>query len=96
MNNDSNSVTLSTYLNNVQHVIKTHCADAIWVRAEITNCSSKGGHYYLELAEKILIHINELPPPKPPFGSSSLVVLSLSLKKKQTLNLAKTSTYWLS
>jgi exodeoxyribonuclease VII large subunit len=52
MNNDPNSVTLSTYLNNVQQVIKTHCADAIWVRAEITNCSSKGGHYYLELAEK--------------------------------------------
>ena len=52
MNNDPNSVTLSTYLNNVQQVIKTHCADAIWVRAEITNCSTKGGHYYLELAEK--------------------------------------------
>ena len=52
MNNDPNSVTLSTYLNNVQQVIKTHCADAVWVRAEITNCSSKGGHYYLELAEK--------------------------------------------
>ena len=52
MNKDPNSVTLSTYLNNVQQVIKTHCADAIWVRAEITNCSSKGGHYYLELAEK--------------------------------------------
>jgi exodeoxyribonuclease VII large subunit len=51
---DSNSVsvTLSTYLNDVQQVIKTHCGDAIWVRAEITNCSSKGGHYYLELAEK--------------------------------------------
>ena len=52
MNKDPNSVTLSTYLNNVLQVIKTHCADAIWVRAEITNCSSKGGHYYLELAEK--------------------------------------------
>lgn len=52
MNNNPNSITLSTYLNNVQQVIKTHCADAIWVRAEITNCSSKAGHYYLELAEK--------------------------------------------
>lgn len=52
MNTDTNSVALSTYLNNVQQVIKTHCADAVWVRAEVTNSSSKGGHYYLELAEK--------------------------------------------
>ncbi|TQC96395.1 exodeoxyribonuclease VII large subunit [Moraxellaceae bacterium AER2_44_116] len=52
MNIDPNSITLSDYLNSVQQVIKTHCADAVWVRAEITNCSSKGGHYYLELAEK--------------------------------------------
>ncbi len=52
MNKDPNSVTLSAYLNNVEQVIKTHCANAIWVRAEITNCSFKGGHYYLELAEK--------------------------------------------
>jgi exodeoxyribonuclease VII large subunit len=52
MDSDSNSVTLSAYLSSVQQVIKTHCAEAIWVKAEITNCSAKGGHYYLELAEK--------------------------------------------
>ena len=37
--------------------------------------------------------IDELLPPKPPFGSSSLVVLSPNLSKKQTLSLVKTSTY---
>lgn len=96
MNKDPNSVTLSAYLNNVEQVIKTHCANAIWVRAEITNCSFKGGHYYLDLLKKILIPIKELQPPKPLFGSSSLVVLSPNFKEKQTLSLAKTSMYWLS
>lgn len=52
MDIDSNCISLSTYLNNVQQVIKTYCAESVWVKAEITNCSSKGGHYYLELAEK--------------------------------------------
>ena len=49
---DSKSISLSEFLNNIQQVIKTYCAEAVWVKAEITNCSSKGGHYYLELAEK--------------------------------------------
>ena len=52
MDIDSSSISLSAYLNHVQNVLKTYCYDAVWVKAEITNCSSKGGHYYLELAEK--------------------------------------------
>lgn len=52
MNYDPNSITLSTYLNSVQQAIKTHCAESVWVKTEITNCSVKSGHYYLELAEK--------------------------------------------
>ena len=52
MDIDSSSISLSAYLNHVQNVLKTYCSDAVWVKAEITNCSSKGGHYYLELAEK--------------------------------------------
>jgi exodeoxyribonuclease VII large subunit len=49
---DTDSISLSAYLHSIQQVIKTHCADAVWVKAEITACSTKGGHYYLELAEK--------------------------------------------
>jgi exodeoxyribonuclease VII large subunit len=52
MEYDSSSISLSAYLNQVQTVLKTYCAESVWVKAEITNCSSKGGHYYLELAEK--------------------------------------------
>lgn len=52
MDIDSSSISLSAYLNQVQNVLKTYCSDAVWVKAEITNCSSKSGHYYLELAEK--------------------------------------------
>jgi exodeoxyribonuclease VII large subunit len=48
----SSSISLSTYLNQVQSVLKSYCSESVWVKAEITNCSAKGGHYYLELAEK--------------------------------------------
>ncbi|WP_228201196.1 exodeoxyribonuclease VII large subunit, partial [Acinetobacter baumannii] len=30
----------------------THTDESVWVKAEIRNVSIKGGHYYLELAEK--------------------------------------------
>ncbi len=45
-------LTLSEYLTNVQEVIKLTFDESVWVKAEIRNLSIKGGHYYLELAEK--------------------------------------------
>jgi len=36
----------------VQEVIKITFDESVWVKAEIRNLSIKGGHYYLELAEK--------------------------------------------
>lgn len=45
-------LSLSEYLNTVQEVIKITFDEPVWVKAEIRNLSIKGGHYYLELAEK--------------------------------------------
>ncbi|KEC83737.1 MULTISPECIES: exodeoxyribonuclease VII large subunit [Acinetobacter] len=45
-------LSLSEYLTTVQEVIRVTFDEPIWVKAEIRNLSIKGGHYYLELAEK--------------------------------------------
>ena len=45
-------LSLSEYLNTVQEVISVAFDEPVWVKAEIRNLSIKGGHYYLELAEK--------------------------------------------
>ncbi|MGE8558323.1 MULTISPECIES: exodeoxyribonuclease VII large subunit [unclassified Acinetobacter] len=45
-------LSLSEYLSMVQEVIKITFDESVWVKAEIRNLSIKGGHYYLELAEK--------------------------------------------
>ncbi|WP_413351247.1 exodeoxyribonuclease VII large subunit [Acinetobacter sp. A7.4] len=44
--------SLSEYLSAVQEVIQVAFNEPVWVKAEIRNLSIKGGHYYLELAEK--------------------------------------------
>lgn len=44
--------SLSEYLGTVQEVIRLSFDDPVWVRGEIRNLNIKGGHYYLELAEK--------------------------------------------
>lgn len=45
-------LSLSDYLSTVQEVIRLSFDEPVWVKAEIRNLSIKGGHYYLELAEK--------------------------------------------
>ena len=45
-------LSLSEYLGTVQEVIRLTFDEPVWVRAEIRNLNVKGGHYYLELAEK--------------------------------------------
>ena len=45
-------LSLSEYLTTVQEVIREAFDEPVWVKAEIRNLSIKGGHYYLELAEK--------------------------------------------
>lgn len=43
---------LSDFLAAVEMTIKHTFDHSVWVKAEIRNLSSKGGHYYFELAEK--------------------------------------------
>ncbi|MEN4981639.1 exodeoxyribonuclease VII large subunit [Acinetobacter modestus] len=43
---------LSDYLSTVREVIHLTFDEPVWVKAEIRNLNIKGGHYYLELAEK--------------------------------------------
>lgn len=45
-------LNLADYLNAVQVVINETFAHSVWVKAEIRSLSSKGGHYYFELADK--------------------------------------------
>lgn len=50
---NSPTLRLSDYLAAIQSVIKLGFGEeGMWVKAEITNMNSKGGHYYFELAEK--------------------------------------------
>lgn len=44
--------SLSDYLSTVREVIHLSFDEPVWIKAEIRNLSIKGGHYYLELAEK--------------------------------------------
>ncbi|WP_347452741.1 exodeoxyribonuclease VII large subunit [Acinetobacter thermotolerans] len=44
--------SLKEYLATVQEVVKLTFDTPVWVKAEIRNLNIKGGHYYLELAEK--------------------------------------------
>ncbi len=45
-------LSLNEYLASVQEVIQMTFDEPVWVKAEIRNLTIKGGHYYLELAEK--------------------------------------------
>ena len=45
-------LSLSMYLTTIQEVIQITFNESVWVKAEIRNLNIKGGHYYLELAEK--------------------------------------------
>ena len=49
---DEFQLSLSQYLTTVQEVIQVAFNEPVWVKAEIRSLNIKGGHYYLELAEK--------------------------------------------
>lgn len=46
------TLNLADYLQAVQLVINETFAHSVWVKAEIRSVSSKGGHFYFELADK--------------------------------------------
>ncbi|MDQ1209354.1 exodeoxyribonuclease VII large subunit [Acinetobacter baylyi] len=45
-------LSLNEYLASVKEIIQLTFEEPVWVKAEIRNLMIKGGHYYLELAEK--------------------------------------------
>lgn len=45
-------LSLSKYLEQVKAIVNANFSRAVWVKAEIRSISTKGGHYYFELAEK--------------------------------------------
>lgn len=51
-NLQDSQLSLSQYLQAVQLVMGETFAHSVWVKAEIRSLSSKGGHYYFELADK--------------------------------------------
>lgn len=52
MSDDRKIFSLSQLTTSLENFLTKHFADrAFWVAAEITKCSNKGGHHYLELAE---------------------------------------------
>ena len=66
---DDLQLSLKEYLSTVQEVVKITFDTPVWVKAEIRNLNIKAGHYYLELAEKILTMIRSLPVAGPPSGN---------------------------
>lgn len=49
---EDTTLSLSIYLKAVEMTVKQTFNHHVWVKAEIRNLSTKGGHYYFELAEK--------------------------------------------
>lgn len=62
---------LSDYLSAVEMVIKQTFNHRVWVKAEIRNLSSKGGHYYFELQKKTTM-ARSSPAAEAIFGDSKL------------------------
>ena len=79
-------LSLSEYLGTVQEVIRLTFDEPVWVRAEIRNLNVKGGHYYLELAEKMLTPTRSLQAVKRLSGNFQPVKLFSSLNVKQVLS----------
>ena len=77
-------LSLSEYLGTVQEVIRLTFDEPVW--SEIRNLNVKGGHYYLELAEKILTPTRSLQAVKRLSGNFQPVKLFSSLNVKQVLS----------
>ncbi len=84
--------SLSEYLSTVQEVIQVTFNESVWVKAEIRNVSIKGGHYYLELAEKDEHTDKVIATVEQPSGNSLQLKFFLSLSVKAELSYLKIST----
>lgn len=83
------SISLSHYLSTVQEVIQVTFYEAVWVKAEIRNLNIKGGHYYLELAEKEEESDKVIASCKATIWKSSASKMVLKFERESGIELSK-------
>ena len=81
--------SLSEYLSTVQEVIKVTFDEPVWVKAEIRNLSIKGGHYYLELAEKEEDTVKVIASCKATIWKSSAAKMVLKFERESGIELSR-------
>jgi exodeoxyribonuclease VII large subunit len=82
-------LSLSQYLSTVQEVIQIAFNEPVWVKAEIRNLSIKGGHYYLELAEKDEHTDKVIASCKATIWKSSAAKMVLKFERESGIELSK-------
>ncbi|MGQ4638638.1 exodeoxyribonuclease VII large subunit [Acinetobacter junii] len=80
---------LSDYLSTVREVIHLTFDEPVWVKAEIRNLSIKGGHYYLELAEKEEDTDKVIASCKATIWKSTAVKIVLRFERESGIELSK-------
>ncbi|NNP69008.1 exodeoxyribonuclease VII large subunit [Acinetobacter sp. Ac_5812] len=81
--------SLSDYLSTVQEIIRLSFDEPVWVKAEIRNLSIKGGHYYLELAEKEEDTDKVIASCKATIWKSTAVKIVLKFERESGIELSK-------
>ena len=81
--------SLSDYLSTVREVIHLTFDEPVWVKAEIRNLSIKGGHYYLELAEKEENTDKVIASCKATIWKSTAVKIVLRFERESGIELSK-------
>lgn len=82
-------LSLSEYLATVQGVIRIAFDEPVWVKAEIRNLNIKGGHYYLELAEKEEEADRVIASCKATIWKSSAAKMVLKFERESGIELSK-------
>lgn len=82
-------LSLSEYLATVQEVIRIAFDEPVWVKAEIRNLNIKGGHYYLELAEKEEEADRVIASCKATIWKSSAAKMVLKFERESGIELSK-------
>ncbi|MDM1020313.1 exodeoxyribonuclease VII large subunit [Acinetobacter sp. VNK23] len=81
--------SLSDYLSTVREVTHLTFDEPVWVKAEIRNLSIKGGHYYLELAEKEEDTDKVIASCKATIWKSTTVKIVLRFERESGIELSK-------
>lgn len=82
-------LSLSDYLSAVQEVIRITFDEPVWVKAEIRSLNIKGGHYYLELAEKEENTDKVIASCKATIWKSTAIKIVLKFERESGIELSK-------